>query len=93
MYYADQDYPDFIKLIKWVLKLITHDSDIEDMELLDVICGKKYKNNYIRSYKDLVEGYDEQDPKHNGKCLNIMLQTNYKPLVDQRKGSSKCTHE
>ena len=85
MYYADRDYPDFIKLIKWVLKLITHDSDIEDMELLDVICGKKYKNNYIRSYKDLVEGYDEQDPKHNGKCLNIMLQTNYKPLVDQRK--------
>jgi hypothetical protein len=37
------------------------------MDLLDVICGKKYKNNYIRSYKDLVEGYDEQDPKHDGK--------------------------
>jgi hypothetical protein len=27
----------------------------------------------------LVEGYDEQDPKHDGKWLNIMLQTNYKP--------------
>ena len=38
----------------------------------------------IRSYKDLVEGYDEQDPKNDGKCLNIMLQTNYKSLGDQR---------
>ena len=55
------------------------------MTLLDVFCGKKYKNNYIRAYKDLVEGYDEKDPKHDGKCLNILLQTNYKSLVDQRK--------
>jgi len=85
LYYADRDYPDFIRLIKSVLKLITHDSDIKDMELFDVICGKKYKNNYIRAYKDLVEGYDEKDPKHDGKCLNILLQTNYKSLVDQRK--------
>ena len=52
------------------------------MKLLDVICGKKCKSNYIRSYKDLVEGYDEKE--HDGKCLNIMLQTNYKSLVDQR---------
>jgi hypothetical protein len=85
MYYADRDYPDFIKLLTWVLKTVTRDKDIKGMPSLDVICGKKYKNNYIRSYKDLVEGYGEQDPKHDGKCLNIMLQTNYKPLVDQRK--------
>ena len=32
--------------------------------------------------KDLVEGYDEKE--NYGKCLNIMLQTNYKSLVDQR---------
>ena len=50
------------------------------MNLLDVICGKKYRNNYIRSYKDLVENYKEKE----GKCLNILLQTNYKTLVDRR---------
>ena len=84
MYYADRDYPDFIRLLNWVVKNVTHDKDIKNMTLLDVICGKKYRNNYVRSYKDLVEGYDEQDPKNDGKCLNIMLQTNYKSLVDQR---------
>ena len=34
MYYADRDYPDLIKLLTWVLKLITHDQDIKDMALL-----------------------------------------------------------
>ena len=54
------------------------------MPLLDLICGRKYRNNYIRSYKDLVEDYDENNPRNKDKCLNIMLQTNYKTLVDQR---------
>jgi hypothetical protein len=82
IYYADRDYPDFIRLLDYVLTLIAKDKNILEMKLLDVICGKKYRSNYIRSYKDLVEGYDEKE--HDGKCLNIMLQTNYKPLVDQR---------
>ena len=55
------------------------------MNLLEVICGKKYRNNYIRSYKDLVENYEEKE----GKCLNIMLNTNYKTLVDRRMVSKR----
>jgi hypothetical protein len=82
IYYADRDYPDFVRLLDYILTLIAKDKNILEMKLLDVICGKKYRSNYIRSYKDLVEGYDEKE--HDGKCLNIMLQTNYKSLVDQR---------
>ena len=51
-------------------------------ETLGCDLWKRYRSNYIRSYKDPVEGYDEME--HDGKCLNIMLQTNYKSLVDQR---------
>jgi hypothetical protein len=52
IYYADRDYPDFIRLLDYVLTLIAKDKNILEMKLLDVICGKKYRSNYIRSYKD-----------------------------------------
>ena len=80
MYYAERDYPDSIRLVNYKFEDITDNNDITEMNLLDVICGKKYRNNYIRSYKDLVENYEEKE----GKCLNILLQTNYKTLVDRR---------
>ena len=63
IYYADRDYPDFIRLLDYVLTLIAKDKNILEMKLLDVICGKKYRSNYIRSYKDLVEGYDEKETR------------------------------
>jgi hypothetical protein len=48
MYYAERDYPDFIRLVDWVLNKISKDSNIIDMPLLDVMCSKRYRNNYIR---------------------------------------------
>ena len=51
MSYADRDYPDLNRLLTWVLKNVPHAEDIKNMTLLDVISGKKYRNNYIRSYK------------------------------------------
>ena len=84
-YYAERDYPDFIRLVDYKFEDITDDKSITEMNLLDVICGKKYRNNYIRSYKDLVENYQEKE----GKCLNILLQTNYKTLVDRRMVAKK----
>ena len=85
MYYAERDYPDFIRLVNYKFEDITDNNDITEMNLLDVICGKKYRNNYIRSYKDLVENYEEKE----GECLNMMLQTNYKTLVDMRMVSKR----
>ena len=70
MFNAKRDYPDSIRLIRFELTEIDKGKYIEDMQLLDIICGKLYKSNYIQAYKDMIHGFDEKDPKNQGRCRN-----------------------
>ena len=81
MYYAKRDYPDFIQLIRHKLTHLDSKASIGDMELLDVICGKKYRSNYIKSNIELIEGFDEKISEN--RCAEIMLRVGYKSLVDK----------
>ena len=81
MYYAKRDYPDFIQLIRHKLTHLDSKASIGDMELLDVICGKKYRSNYIKSSVELIEGFDEK--VNENRCAEIMLRVGYKSLVNK----------
>jgi hypothetical protein len=81
MYYAQRDYPDFIQLIRHKLTHLDSKASIGDMELLDVICGKKYRSNYIKSNVELIEGFDEK--VNEDRCAEIMLRIGYKSLVSE----------